>query len=259
MILKIEKTLILTIVCLVSITNNWGQEYKLSLDERPLYRVKKTHEDIVVDGKLNETSWGLAESRTFNHHYFTQEPNDKQKTTFRILWDDKTIYLFYSSKDKYLTATEKEKDGTPFLDDCAELFLIPIPNSLNMHFCFEINLYEAKNDIIFINNFYNGNDAVVKAFNPDYQVKVITQGTINDNSDIDKGWTMEIAIPIETFRGSTSFHPVQTGTQWAFMALRQERNELKQGRRVISSIFPIEDIKKGVHQPNMFGLLEFID
>lgn len=172
-----------------------------------------------------------------------------------MLWDDESIYLFYESADKFLTATEKKKDGTPFLDDCAEIFLIPVPNSLNMHFCFEINLYEAKNDIVYINS----KDAVIKAYNPDYEVRVTTDGTINDNSDIDKGWTMEMAIPIEAFRGATGLYPVKNGIQWAFLALRQERNQLKQGRRCMSSIYPIYDIEKDVHQPNMFGLLQFID
>ena len=176
-----------------------AQDFKLSLEERLIYKAKKTTKKIKVDGKLLEKDWKKAESRTLNYHYLSEKADDKQKTTFRMLWDDKTLYLFYKSEDKYLTSTEKKHDGTPFLDDCAEFFLIPVPNSLDVHFCFEINLYEAKNDIIYMNDYYEDKDAVVKAFNPDYKVKVKTKGTINNNSDIDTGWTMEIAIPIDAF------------------------------------------------------------
>lgn len=238
---------------------HWGQDYKLSLEERPIYSAKKTNTKITVDGKMNESCWKKAETRSLDYYYLAEQPNDKQKTTYRMLWDEETLYLFYESEDKYLTSSEKNRDGLPFLDDCAEFFVIPVPNSVGMHFCFEINLYEAKNDIVYINDFYNGNNTVVKAYNPDYQVKVTTDGTINDNSDIDTGWTMEIAIPLEAFRGSTHLYPIKNGTQWAFMALRQERNELKIGRRVTSTIFPIYDISKDSHQPNMFGLVEFVD
>lgn len=238
---------------------HWGQDYKLSLEDRPIYSAKKTNTAIIVDGKMDEESWNKTEVRTLNYFHKIKQANDKQKTTFRMLWDEETLYLFYESEDKYLTASEKNRDGTPYLDDCAEFFVIPVPNSANMHFCFEINLYEAKNDVVFINDFYQGNNTVVKGFNPDYQVKVTTNGTINDNSDIDTGWTMELAIPLEAFMGSTHLYPVKAGTQWAFMALRQERNEPEIGRRVMSTIFPILDVSKDVHQPNMFGLVEFVD
>ncbi|MEC3905451.1 carbohydrate-binding family 9-like protein [Tamlana sp. 2201CG12-4] len=238
---------------------NWAQDYKLSLEDRPVYKAKKTKKKIIIDGKMSERVWEKTEARTLDFHYKTIKPTDKQNTTFRMLWDDETLYLFYESEDKYLTSSEKNRDGMPFLDDCAEFFVIPVPNSASMHFCFEINLYEAKNDVVFINNFHKGNNTVVKAFNPDYQVKVITNGTINDNSDIDQGWTMELAIPIEAFRGSTELYPLKKGTKWAFLALRQERNDLEIGRRVTSTIFPIYDISKDAHQPNMFGLVEFIN
>lgn len=238
---------------------SWGQEYELKLENKPIYFAIKTSTSITVDGKMNEEAWNLAETRELKYHYLSQHPMDKQKTTFRMLWDDNTLYLFYESEDKYLTASETKRDGTPFLDDCAELFIIPVPNSTSMHFCFEINLYEAKNDIVYFNDFYNGEDIVIKAFNPEYQVKVTTNGTINDNTDLDNGWTMELAIPLEAFRGSTHLHPLAQGTQWAFLAIRQERNEPEIGRRVMSTIFPIDNISTGAHQPNMFGIVEFVD
>lgn len=256
--LKTFKCVVFISICLNSYLF-WGQDYKLSLENRPIYYANKTTESIKVDGIMDEKSWKNVEGRTLDYFHKLKQPNDKQKTTFRMLWDEKSLYLFYECEDKYLTASEKNRDGMPYLDDCAEIFVIPVPNSAGMHFCFEINIYEAKNDVVYINDFYEGNDTVVKTFNPEYQVKVTTNGTINNNSDIDIGWTMELAIPLEAFRGSTELYPVKTGTQWAFMALRQERNDPEPGRRVTSTIFPIPDISSNVHQPNEFGLVEFVD
>ena len=173
--------------------------------------------------------------------------------------DDKNLYAFFKCEDKYITAHETERDGKPYFDDCAEVFLIPAPDSLDMHFCFELNLYKAANDLLFFNNFRNGKNGVVKAYNPDFEVEVTIDGTVNDNSDIDRGWTMEFALPLSIFSNLETFYPVKAGTQWAFLAIRQERNDATGNRRSTSTLFPIYDISKSVHQPEHFGLLEFVE
>jgi len=95
--------------------------------------------------------------------------------------------------------------------------------------------------------------------NPDYEVEVTYEGTINDNSDIDKGWTMELAIPISDFGELGQVEPIKSGAHWAFLAIRQDRNDSESDRRSTSTIFPIYDISKNVHQANRFGLVEFVD
>lgn len=53
---------------------------------------------------------------------------------------------------------------------------------------------------------------------------------------------MEMEIPISAFATTTKFEPVQKGNKWAFLAIRQERNEVEGQRRITSTIFPIYDI-----------------
>ncbi|TNJ45740.1 carbohydrate-binding family 9-like protein [Tamlana fucoidanivorans] len=255
----IAQAILFTSFFFISISFCVAQAYELSLDNRPIFSAKKTTNKITVDGLADEKDWQKTEARTLNYFYLTQQPYDKQKTTFRMLWDDETLYLLFECEDKYLTSSEKERDGEPYLDDCAEFFVIPAPKSTIAHFCFEINLYETKNDVLYINNFYENQDTAIKAYNPNYQVKVTYEGTMNNNDDVDNGWIMELAIPIKALSRTSELYPIKTGTRWAFTALRQERNELEIGRRVISTIFPIEDISKKVHQPNTFGIVEFID
>lgn len=221
--------------------------------------VNTTTSTITIDGKMNETDWIKSDFHTFPNVYFAEKPSDIQETEFRILWDTTAIYLFYKIKDKFITARETERDGLPFLDDCAEFFIIPAPKSANTHICFEINVNKAINDIVFVNDFYEGHSLSVKAYNPDIEVAVNVQGTINDNSDIDTGWSMEVAIPLTAFKGTDRLFPLQENTVWTFLALRQDRNDIDSERRVISTIFPIENIEKNdVHQPTMFGTLKFI-
>ena len=54
----------------------------------------KTHEKIVVDGKLQEASWKLTTPIT---NFFAMEPRQGEEiqnpTTVRILFDDENLYI----------------------------------------------------------------------------------------------------------------------------------------------------------------------
>lgn len=232
---------------------------QLSLGEQKVFKAKKTHEDITVDGKMEEAAWHTTEARSLNHFYRVEKQDDDQKTLFRMLWDDTHLYLFYEMEDKYLTARETARDGEPYFDDCAEIFFIPVPDSLDTHFGYELNLYKASNDFIYFNNYYGGEDVVYKEFDPDFEVEVTYSGTLNDNSDSDRGWTMELAIPLANFGTLGRMVPVASGNQWAILAVRQDRNDVEGNRRATSTLFPIYDISKNVHQANRFGLVMFTD
>ena len=234
-------------------------ENKLSLGEQPIFKASRTSETILTDGKMEEASWQQTEAQTLDNFYRVEKPDDDQKTTFRMLWDDKNLYLFYDMEDKYLTVRETERDGAPYLDDCAEIFFITVPDSLDTHFGYELNLNKASNDFIYFNDFYDRKNLAFKGFNPDFEVEISYNGTINNNSDIDVGWTIEMAIPIANFGVLGQVVPVTVGNRWAFLAIRQDRNDAVGNRRSTSTIFPIYDISKNVHQANRFGLVEFVE
>ncbi len=230
--------------------------------ELPSFKASKTTTNMIIDGKRDELDWSKTEVATFDYFYHYDsiiKDDDKQKTTFRMLWDDAFLYVFFECDDEYLTAREKIRDGTPYFDDCAEIFLAPAPDILNTHMGFEVNLYKTSNDFLFMTDFYKGQQGVLKAFNPDFQVETTLTGTLNDNSDIDIGWTMELAIPLKLFFKIDTYAPVKAGAKWTFLALRQERNEIEGNRRITSLIFPVDERKIDVHDPTKFGFLYFVE
>lgn len=252
-------TILLFLICGYSTQMVAQEGPKLSLGEQPIFKVSKTSESILVDGHMNEKIWKKTEARNLEYFYRAEKPDDDQQTTFRMLWDSQNLYVFFQMIDKYLTVRETKRDGEPYLDDCAEIFFITAPDSLDTHFGYELNLNKASNDFIYFNDFYEGADLAFKGFDPDFDVEVTYNGTINDNSDIDVGWTMEMAIPLANFGKLGQVHPVKIGNKWAFLAIRQDRNDADGNRRSTSTIFPIYDISKNVHQANRFGLMEFVE
>lgn len=229
---------------------------KISKAELTDYKMLKSSEKIVVDGKMDEKVWADAVVVSLDNFYEIKKDSDRQNTKFRMLWDDENLYLFYEAEDKFITARATEQDGQPYMDDCAEIFITPTPTANKTHFAFEVNLYKTSNDIVYIEDYYKGQKGVIKGFNPDFERAVVVDGTINDNSDIDKGWTMEMAIPLVSFWGMDWYHPAELGTKWTFQVLRQGRNEVEGERRVVSTLFPISDLED-VHNSKRFGVLEF--
>ncbi|MEM9337880.1 MAG: carbohydrate-binding family 9-like protein [Bacteroidota bacterium] len=222
-----------------------------------MYAIKKTSQRVVIDGVLDDESWEKAGEVRLNYFYRDGMPTSGPATTCKMLWDDEYIYASFFAKDQFLTATEKKRDGAPFEDDCGELFLTPLPVQDRMHFGFEVNLYKASNDFIFIYDYYPGSFASIKSYNPDFEVAFTMDGTLNDNSDIDKGWSMEMAIPLNLFFLVGPFSEVKAGTKWMFQLLRQNRDELTVGNRTSCTLFPCKDPVGDVHSPSSMGLLVF--
>jgi hypothetical protein len=234
-------------------------EKQWTIGQQPLYKVAKAKGPITVDGKMDEDSWQNASVQPFSYFYRSDNTPEKQNTKFRMLWDNENLYLFYEMEDTSLTAREKNFDAKPYFDDCIEFFCMPVPDSIYMHFAFELNIWKVSYDFVILWKFNNGRHVYINSYNPVYKAEVTYNGTINIDTDIDRGWRIELAIPFTAFSDFYSSYPAKPGTRWAFQAVRQDRNFVSDKMRSTSTLFPIYDIRKDVHQPSRFGLLEFVE
>jgi hypothetical protein len=234
-------------------------EKRLVIGEQPVYKVSRAREPVTVDGKMDEAIWKNAEVVSFNYFYRGDRPVEKQYSKFRMLWDDENLYLFFECEDTSLTARETNFDARPYLDDCAEFFCVPVPDSLYMHFGFEINITKAAYDYIVLWRYYKNRTIFIKGYNPAYKYEVTYEGTINNDKDKDRIWRMEFAIPFMAFNEFQNIYRPKAGVRWAFQAVRQDRNWVDDRFRSTSTLFPIYNYRLDVHQPSCFGLLEFTD
>ena len=252
---------IVTVILLIATNPGvYGQEEKqLVIGQQPVYKVARAGETIKVDGKMDEDAWKKAQVVSFDNFFRNDKPVDKQKSKFRMLWDSTSIYLFYECEDSSLTSRETNFDGRPYLDDCAEFFVVPVPDSLYMHFGFEINITKAAYDYIVLWRYYNNRTLFISGYNPTYKVEATYDGTINNGKDKDKGWTMEFQIPFSALNNFQNVLRPKAGVRWAFQAVRQDRNLVDDRFRSTSTLFPIYETRLDVHQPARFGLMEFTD
>lgn len=254
------RIIIPVLACLTAGSSLFSQpEKQLVTGQQPIYKVSRAGETMVIDGRMDEASWKNAETQPLSYFYRGDKPVEKQNSKFRMLWDDTNIYLFYECEDTSLTARETNFDGRTYLDDCAEFFVVPVPDSVYMHFGFEINITEVRYDYIVLWRYYNNRTFFLSGYNPEYKVKAIYNGTLNNDKDKDTGWSMEFAIPMSVFSNISMVTRPRPGARWAFQAVRQDRNYVDDRFRSTSTLFPIYNIRLDVHQPARFGLLEFTD
>jgi len=160
----------------------------LSILPRPVapgaYGVVKAEGNIIIDGDFQEYSNANA----------IQFPNNYPIVTVKLLWDETNIYLAYDVKDVQLNAiVEEDQTGGIWNDDAVELFF-DVNNDKGTSMQSDDRQY-----IINIKKaFYNNGDAT------GINHAIVLNGTIDNNTDTDTGYKVEIKIPWNTLGVTTS-------------------------------------------------------
>jgi hypothetical protein len=151
---------------------------------------------IKIDGKLNEASWKNAEWTDF----FVDIEGDKkplplQKTRAKMLWDHQYLYIAAVIEEEHIWAYQDKNDQIVFHENDFEVFIDPDGDSKN-YYELEINAINNSFDLFLPKTYRNGGHAQLHWNIHDLKSAVKVEGTVNDPSDVDQRWTLEIAIPL---------------------------------------------------------------
>lgn len=162
------------------------------------YVVAKASTPVVMDGDIYSAEWQKAPwtENFVDIRGYDYKPTPKFGTRAKMLYDDKYLYIAIEMIEPHIWGTLTERDATIYYDNDIEVFIDPDGNSKN-YMEFEFNALNTQWDLLLtepqrlggvhINNFdLKGLITVVKLY-----------GTINDPSDTDEKWTIEIAMPID--------------------------------------------------------------
>ena len=195
----------------------WGNEFpELKIEYAPrTYVCYKTSTPMLVDGKLNDPGWVNAKwSESFVDIEGNLKPDPFYDTKVKMLWDDNYFYFGAEMEEPHVWATLTARDAVIFKDNDFEIFLDPDGDTHN-YYELEVNAFETEWDLILLKPYHDQSKVAVDSWDiPGLITKVHVNGTINDPSDMDKGWSVEIAIPWKALEEcAPNFHP-QEGEQW---------------------------------------------
>ena len=176
----------------------------------------------MIDGKLDEVIWQAA-PRSPRFRTLTAGEETIHDTRAAVLWDEEFLYVAYWVEEPNVQATLTERDAKIYMDNDVELFIA----GEDGYYEFEINAFGTIYEVFFIweESYERGgydsitglgqNEPGRKPFHgvgykqhprgprigfwnwdfPGLQSAVFVDGTINDDSDRDRGWTVELALP----------------------------------------------------------------
>ncbi len=167
---------------------------------------------ITIDGNLDEESW---ESVQWTNDFVDIEgelkPPPLYRTRAKMLWDEKYLYIAAELTEPHIWAKLKQRDTVIFYDNDFEVFIDP-DGDTHEYMEFEMNAFNTLWDL-FLTKPYRDDGRVADAWNINgIKTAVNIHGTINDPSDQDDKWIVELAFPL-TVLSEFGDRPAD-GKQW---------------------------------------------
>lgn len=158
------------------------------------YECRFSPEPIRIDGLLDEQAWETAPVLDF--HIPVTNAIPQGRSFGRLLWDAKYLYVGIKAFDKDIWGHLTERDSPTYKEDVLEVFLRPDLRGPG-YYNFEINPLGTVYDAFSMRRNAGGpDDDRWKRWNCEgLLVGIDIKGTVNDWSDIDEYWCLEVAIP----------------------------------------------------------------
>jgi hypothetical protein len=182
----------------------------------PEYVCRRAPGPIAVDGRLDESAWADAEwTEVFGDIEGPSKPAPRHRTRVQMLWDDGCFYIAAYLEEPHLWATLTERDAIIFQDNDFEVFIDPDGDTHN-YYELEMNALNTVWDLLLVKPYRDGGPAVHAWDIQGLKTGVHLMGTLNDPSDRDKAWTVEIALPFAVLKECIPGKPDRPapGEQW---------------------------------------------
>jgi hypothetical protein len=250
---------------------------------------------ITVDGNIHKQPWQSALWSNRLVDMVTGAPG-LYDTRTAVLWSDTHLYVAFWAEEPFLEAHQTERDSIIFLENDLELFI----DGGDCYYELEINALNTVYEVFFIwRDAYQKNgrfdvpifdvhqpDAVT--FGGDYdrtgasfwrgthprglrwaflnydmpglETAVQLDGTLNNKTDIDRGWSLEIGIPWESLHWLANGRslPPTNGDVWRLLLGRFQKlvvsgQEIQPHPAMVIDAHGIYD----THQPERWSRVEF--
>jgi len=179
------------------------------------YVAYQVADKLTIDGNLEETNWLAANwSTAFLDIQGADFPAPDQLTQMKMLWDEHFLFIGIKLYEKNIWATYSERESVIFHENDIEIFIDPDGDTHN-YYEVEINALGTLWDLLLTKPYKNGGKPINGWNINDFEYAIHHDGTINDSSDEDNFWSIEMAIPWKSLSQSgPSYQAPENGDQW---------------------------------------------
>lgn len=204
--------LFLSLFCFTTIQLK-AQQASLTLPIPKTYTAFKTPTPILVDGNTDDIWKNAPWTDFFQDIEGDVRPAPYFDTRVKMLWDDEYIYFYAELEEEHIWGDITERDAVIFHNNDFEIFILP--NELQPYYAeFEVNALGTLWEL-FLARPYRRNGPVLDRWDVNgTQIGIEINGTLNDPSDIDSSWSVEMAIPLQAISRIDRGSKIEEGSMW---------------------------------------------
>jgi hypothetical protein len=153
-----------------------------------------------MGGSLERGAWAAAPwTEDFADIEGARKPAPAYRTRAKMLWDDRFLYVGAELQDPHVWSTLSKHDEVVFHDNDFEVFIDP-DGDCREYYEIEINAQGTVFDL-FLHRTYRAGGPAIAAWDvaSPFSKAIAFDGTPNDPRDVDRGWTVMMAIPWSAF------------------------------------------------------------
>jgi len=219
----------------------------------------------VIDGRLGEACWQAAPwTADFVDIEGSKKASPRYRTRARMCWDNTHFYVAADMEEPHLWGTLLQRDEIIYRDNDFEIFIDP-DGDRTAYDEYEINVLGTEMDLRMSHPYRDGGTFDLAWDFQGVQSGVAVVGTINDPSDRDEGWTVEVAIPWASMadtagvrcppRGGDTWWVNFSRVQWPIEAVAGRYIKPENAREDNWVWSPQDAID--MHRPEYWGLVQF--
>jgi hypothetical protein len=160
------------------------------------YDCRRSPHPIRITGRGDDPAWAAADwTGDFVDIEGDAKPRPRFRTRAKMLYDEKFLYVTAEMQEPHVWGTLTEKNAVIFHDNDFEVFIDPDGDGEN-YYEFEMNALNTIWELTLVERYTRGGPAI-HGTNLDGLVSAVhVDGTLNDPTDTDRGWSVEIAFPL---------------------------------------------------------------
>jgi hypothetical protein len=172
-----------------------GQDLDYPVSPPKNYVCYTAQNPIVIDGALHWHEWeGAGWTDAFIDILGPEGKTPFFATRVKMLWDSNYFYFGTILEEPHVWGTLTERDAIIYFDNDFEIFIDPDGDNHN-YMELEINALNTLFDLFLKRPYRDTTRAEIEFDMPNVLSAVTINGTLNDPSDKDQNWGIEIAIP----------------------------------------------------------------
>ncbi|MCE9619298.1 MAG: carbohydrate-binding family 9-like protein [Planctomycetes bacterium] len=163
------------------------------------YPCRYTMTPPVLDGLLEDAVWTNAPWSEPFLDITGSGPIPKYGSWMKMLWDDKNLYIAAFLQEPDLWGTYDRRDMMVYHENDFEVFLDP-DGDHDSYYEIEVNVIGTVLDLYLNREYRLGGQAHTEWNCEGMDGAIDRVGTLNDSTDVDEGWAIEIMIPFKCLR-----------------------------------------------------------